>query len=144
MTSNRLPTAKKSAEMALVRSKNTAPELTVRRALHSLGIRFRLHRKDLPGTPDIVMPARNAVIRVQGCFWHGHDCPRGMRKPKTNTDYWAAKIARNIARDAKTEAELTALGWNVTTVWECELKDKDGVAKLLLDRLPRKLTSRDR
>src|SRR3546814_316108 len=139
MTSNRVPTAKKSAEMALVRSKNTAPELKVRRALHALGIRFRLHRKDLPGTPDIVMPGRKTVMRVQGCFWHGHDCPRGMRKPKTNTDYWEAKVARNVARDAKTEAELTALGWNVATVWECELRDKDGIAALLLDRLPPKI-----
>lgn len=138
MTSNRLLAAKKSAEMALVRSKNTAPELMVRRVLHALGIRFRLHRKDLPGTPDIVLPGRKAVLRVQGCFWHGHDCPRGARKPKTNADYWEAKIARNVARDAKTEAELTALGWSVGTVWECELKDKDGIAELLLDRLPPK------
>lgn len=135
MPSNRLPTAKKSAEMAAIRSKNTAPELIVRRALHALGIRFRLHRKDLPGTPDIVMPGRKAVVRVQGCFWHGHDCPRGARKSKTNADYWEAKVARNVARDAKTEAELIALGWNVATVWECELKDKDVIATLLVNRL---------
>ncbi|QNP80099.1 very short patch repair endonuclease [Agrobacterium tumefaciens] len=139
MTSNRLPTAKKSAEMALVRSKNTTPELMVRRALHALGIRFRLHRKDLPGTPDIVMPGTKTVMRVQGCFWHGHGCSRGARKPKTNTDYWVTKVARNVARDTKTEAELTTLGWIVATVWECELKDKDGITALLLDRLPSKI-----
>lgn len=121
----------RSAVMRAVRGKDTGPELKVRRAAHALGYRFRLHRKDLPGSPDLVFPRLKTVVFVHGCFWHGHDCARGARTPKTNTDYWRAKIARNVARDARTAAELAALGWKVETLWECELKD----LSVLNDRL---------
>lgn len=109
--------------MRRVRGRDTKPEMIVRRALTRLGARYRLHRKDLPGSPDVAMPGRRLAVFVHGCFWHGHDCPRGARTPKQNRDYWLAKVARNRARDAKTCAELEALGWRVETVWECELKD---------------------
>lgn len=107
--------------MRAVRSKDTKPELIVRRLVHGLGYRFRLHRRDLPGNPDLVFPARRKVIFVHGCFWHHHDCKRGDRQPKENADYWAAKIARNVERDAANLAKLRSLGWEAMIVWECEL-----------------------
>ena len=114
---------KRSAVMRRVKGKDTAPELAVRQALTALGARYRLHRKDLPGKPDIVMPGRRLTLFVHGCFWHGHDCARGARVPKTNREYWVGKVAGNRARDERSRAELAALGWRVETVWECELKD---------------------
>lgn len=117
------PPEKRSAVMRRVKGKDTAPELTVRRALTALGARYRLNRKDLPGSPDIVMPGRRLTIFVHGCFWHGHDCPRGSRVPKANREYWTAKVARNVARDARASAALSEQGWRVETIWECELKD---------------------
>jgi DNA mismatch endonuclease (patch repair protein) len=114
---------KRSAVMRRVKGRDTTPELTVRRALTALGARYRLHRKDLPGSPDIVMPGRRLALFVHGCFWHGHDCARGSRVPKANRDYWVGKVERNRARDARTQAELAALGWRVETIWECDLKD---------------------
>ncbi len=109
--------------MARVKQRNTAPELTVRRLLHGLGYRFRLHRKDLPGKPDIVLPRHRKIILVHGCLWHGHaGCRRGTR-PVTNAEFWNAKIDRNIARDVKVQADLAALGWQVLTVWDCETRD---------------------
>ncbi len=125
---------KRSAVMARVKGKNTAPELKVRKALTALGARYRLNRKDLPGTPDIVMPGRRLAIFVHGCFWHGHDCPRGSRVPKANREYWTAKVARNVARDQRTSGELTAAGWRVETIWECDLKDGDAL-RARLERL---------
>jgi len=119
--------AKRSAVMRRVKGRDTAPEMTVRRALTALGVRYRLHRKDLPGHPDIVLPGRRLALLVHGCFWHGHDCARGARTPKANRDYWVAKIERNRARDARTQAELEALGWRVETIWECELKDAEAL-----------------
>jgi DNA mismatch endonuclease (patch repair protein) len=113
---------KRSAVMRRVRAKDTGPEMTVRRALTALGARYRLHRKDLPGSPDIVMPGRRLAIFVHGCFWHGHDCARGARVPKANADYWIAKIDRNRARDGRNLATLAAQGWRVEVLWECELK----------------------
>jgi DNA mismatch endonuclease, patch repair protein len=113
----------RSRTMRAVRSKDTTPELKIRRILHGAGYRFRLHRKDLPGSPDLTFPARKAVVFVHGCFWHGHDCKRGARVPKTNSDYWTAKIARNVARDARDFEALNVLGWRVAAVWECELKE---------------------
>ena len=115
--------AKRSAVMARVRSRDTGPEKAVRRLLTGLGVRYRLHRKELPGSPDLVMSGRRLVVFVHGCFWHGHDCARGARAPKANGDYWRAKLARNRARDARNQADLTAAGWRVETVWECELRD---------------------
>jgi DNA mismatch endonuclease (patch repair protein) len=114
---------KRSAVMRRVKGRDTTPELKVRKALTRLGARYRLHRKDLPGNPDIVMPGRCLAIFVHGCFWHGHDCARGARVPKQNRDYWVAKVARNVARDGRNTEALTALGWRVETIWECELKD---------------------
>ncbi|MDJ0683970.1 MAG: DNA mismatch endonuclease Vsr [Alphaproteobacteria bacterium] len=114
----------RSHAMRRVKATDTSPELAVRRALHAKGYRFRLHRKDLPGKPDLAFPSRRAVLFVHGCFWHGHDCKRGARTPKTNTDYWLAKIARNKARDARNIEALNELGWRNLTVWECELADK--------------------
>jgi DNA mismatch endonuclease (patch repair protein) len=118
---------KRSAVMRRVKARNTTPELTVRRALTRLGARYRLHRKDLPGNPDVVMPGRKLALFVHGCFWHGHDCARGARVPKQNRDYWVAKVGRNVARDAKNVEALTAAGWRVETLWECELKDAEAL-----------------
>jgi len=123
--------AKRSAVMRRVKGRDTTPERTVRRLLTKLGARYRLHRKDLPGKPDIVMPGRGLVIFVHGCFWHGHDCARGARVPKANRDYWTAKVARNRARDTAAREALTGAGWRVETVWECELKDEVATAQRL-------------
>jgi DNA mismatch endonuclease (patch repair protein) len=109
--------------MRRVKDRDTRPEMIVRRALTRLGARYRLHRKDLPGRPDVAMPGRKLAIFVHGCFWHGHDCARGARVPKQNRDYWLAKVARNRARDAATRDALDAMGWRAETLWECELKD---------------------
>ena len=116
---------KRSAVMAKVKGRGTKPELQVRKALTALGVRYRLNRKDLPGSPDVVMAGRRLAIFVHGCFWHGHDCARGSRVPKANRDYWLAKVARNKARDAAAEAALMALGWRVEKIWECDLKDAE-------------------
>ncbi len=121
----------RSRVMARVKGKDTKPELKVRRLAHALGYRFRLQRKDLPGTPDLTFPGRRKVIFVHGCFWHGHDCARGTRKPKQNAEYWAAKIARNCERDADAMTALEAQGWSVLTVWECEMKDTNVLAQRL-------------
>ena len=110
--------------MRQVKDRDTTPEMMVRRELHRLGYRYRLHRKDLPGKPDLVFPGRRKVIFVHGCFWHGHDCARGARVPKTNREYWTKKIARNVERDRLNLERLHALGWDSMVVWECELKDK--------------------
>lgn len=107
--------------MSLVRSRDTSPELAVRQALHAAGYRFRLHRKDLPGRPDIVLPRYRTAVQVHGCFWHGHQCRRGRRVPSTNTDYWQAKIRRNRDRDAAAAQDLATGGWRVITVWECSI-----------------------
>lgn len=113
----------RSRTMRAVRSKNTKPELIVRRLVHAMGFRFRLHRKDLPGSPDLVFPGRRKVIFVHGCFWHGHDCARGARQPKTNAEYWIAKITRNRKRDNETYRLLSEAGWTPCIIWECELRD---------------------
>ena len=118
---------KRSAVMRRVKGRNTTPEMTVRRALTGLGAGYRLHRKDLPGSPDIVMPGRRLALFVHGCFWHGHDCARGARVPKANRDYWVGKVARNRVRDEASRIALEAAGWRVETIWECELKDAAAV-----------------
>lgn len=111
--------------MRAVKSRDTKPEMMVRRMVHAMGYRYRLHRKDLPGKPDLVFPSRRKVIFVHGCFWHGHDCKRGARTPKTNRDYWQAKIQRNMVRDAQRRSELSQSGWAVLTIWECEIKESE-------------------
>ena len=115
---------KRSAVMRRVKGRDTSPERTVRRRLTAMGLRYRLHRRDLPGAPDIVLGPRRLAIFVHGCFWHGHDCARGARVPKQNRDYWTAKVARNRVRDERTQGELKAAGWTPLVIWECELKDE--------------------
>lgn len=117
--------------MRAVRSRDTAPEMQVRRMLHAMGYRYRLHSADLPGKPDIVFATRRRAIFVHGCFWHGHDCRRGARMPATNAAYWRAKIARNVARDRETLARLAALGWAALVVWECDLRERDALTARL-------------
>lgn len=122
---------KRSAIMSRVRSANTGPEIRVRRILHRLGYRFRLHRRDLPGTPDIVLPAYNNIVFVHGCFWHRHARCRDASTPSTRMRFWKKKFAENVARDAKKTAALQALGWKVLVVWECELRDEEVLAEKL-------------
>ena len=131
MTDNRTPESR-SALMARIGGKNTAPELIVRRLLHGMGYRFRLHRKDLPGTPDIVLPGRRVAIFVHGCFWHAHGCKIG-RAPKSRLAYWLPKLADNQRRDTVKQAALEVLGWRVLTVWQCETRDPLGL-EAFLDR----------
>ena len=126
---------KRSAVMRRVKGKDTTPELRVRKALTALGARYRLHRKDLPGSPDIVLPGRRLALFVHGCFWHGHDCARGARVPKAKRDYWLGKVGRNRARDVASREALTALGWRVETIWECDLKDAEALRARLKDLL---------
>ena len=114
--------------MQAVKQGDTTPEVVVRSALHKLGCRFTLQRANLPGRPDIVMPARRRIVLVHGCFWHGHSCARGCRLPVTNALYWRKKIARNRSRDKRVLAALRRAGWRVLVVWECGTRD---YAKLL-------------
>jgi len=113
----------RSRIMRAVKSRNTRPEMTVRRLVHSMGYRYRLHRKDLPGKPDLAFISRRKAIFVHGCFWHGHDCPRGSREPKTNRDYWIPKIAKTRKRDKATMERLWKMDWKTLVIWECETKD---------------------
>lgn len=131
---------RRSATMRAVKSRDTKPEMRVRRLLHRMGYRYRLQRKDLPGRPDIVFGPRRRVIFVHGCFWHGHDCKRGARVPATNTAYWQAKIARNVDRHARQLDALITKGWAALTLWECELRDQD----VLIERLKKFLDPADR
>lgn len=122
----------RSENMRRIRSKNTVPELTVRKLLRDLGFTgYRIHRKELPGKPDIAFIGRKKAIMIHGCFWHGHDCKEGLRKPKSNADYWLPKIDRNKARDAEHTVKLEQMGWKVLTVWECELRDARNLANKL-------------
>jgi DNA mismatch endonuclease (patch repair protein) len=123
MTTDVFTPEQRSAVMRRVKGRDTAPELKVRRLLWRLGARYRLHRKDLPGRPDIVLPGRRLAIFVHGCFWHGHTCARGARVPKANRDYWLGKVTRNRARDVAARDALEARGWRVLVIWECGLKD---------------------
>jgi DNA mismatch endonuclease (patch repair protein) len=115
--------------MSKVKQRHTNPELAVRSLLHRLGYRFRLHRKDLPGSPDIVLPKYKTAIFVHGCFWHQHSGCKKAGRPSSNTDYWNNKLDENIKRDAKKESELKELGWNFFTVWQCEIKNKEILAE---------------
>lgn len=133
MTDNRSPESR-SALMSRIGSKHTAPELAVRRLLHRLGYRFRLHRRDLPGTPDIVLPKHKAVILVHGCFWHGHGCKIG-RPPKTRPEFWIPKLERNRERDESQQRTLQALGWRPIVIWQCETRDLATLAQRLVEEL---------
>jgi DNA mismatch endonuclease (patch repair protein) len=125
--------------MAAVKSADTVPELRVRRLVHACGYRYRLHRKDLPGCPDLAFIGRKKLIFIHGCFWHGHSCPRAQRIPKSNTRYWIGKIERNRRRDKVNVSRLRASGWAVLILWECEIRDE----KTLLKRI-RKFLETDR
>ena len=119
---DRITSEQRSANMAAIKGKNTGPELTVRKTLHAAGFRFRLHRRDLPGKPDLVLPKYGTVIFVHGCFWHMHkDCPEASI-PKTNTNFWATKLSENASRDVRNQSQLKDLGWRVYVIWECELR----------------------
>lgn len=118
MADNRTPEQRRRI-MQSVQTRNTGPELSVRRILFNLGYRYRLHRRDLPGSPDIVFPGRRKVIFVHGCYWHGHGCAKG-RLPKSRLEYWGPKIEANRARDKRNRRDLKATGWSALTVWQCE------------------------
>lgn len=113
--------------MSRIRNRNTKPEMRVRAITHGLGYRYRLHRKDLPGRPDLVFPARKKVIFVHGCFFHMHECRYGQVVPKTNAEFWAKKRRSNVERDKRNIAELEAQGWQALTVWECETRNPEGL-----------------
>jgi DNA mismatch endonuclease (patch repair protein) len=117
---DKISVERRSANMRAIRSKNTSPELFVRRLTHILGYRFRLHRKDLPGKPDLVFPSRKKVIFVHGCYWHGHGCKVGGTGAKSNRSYWGPKIKGNKLRDARHLISLKKLGWKTLVIWECE------------------------
>ena len=114
---------KRSALMSRVRNRGTAAERYVRHAVWTAGFRYRINVRKLPGAPDLVLRRYNTVVLVQGCFWHGHDCRKGQRRPATNTDFWNRKLDGNIARDAANRSKLQALGWTVFVVWECRLRE---------------------
>ena len=117
--------------MRAVKSRDTKPEMIVRRMVHALGRRYRLHRNDLPGKPDLTFPRLKKIIFVHGCFWHGHDCKRGARLPKENADYWATKLKRNQERDATVQTALHSMDWDVLVVWECQLKYREAINEKL-------------
>lgn len=118
---DKLSPARRSANMRAIRSKNTKPEMIVRRAVYALGFRYRLHRHDLPGKPDLAFIGRRKAIFVHGCFWHQHDGCREASKPKSNADYWKAKLARNVDRDVRNLDLLRAAGWQTLVIWECDM-----------------------
>jgi DNA mismatch endonuclease (patch repair protein) len=134
---DRLSTEQRRLNMSRVLSRNTAPEIIVRRLLHSVGYRFRLHRRDLPGTPDIVLPKHGVAIFVHGCFWHGHNCPL-FRLPETRPDFWSSKIEGNRMRDKAARRSLLELEWRSITVWECAVR---GRWRLERSELAAKVTS---
>lgn len=127
---DRLKPKRRSALMSRIAQKNTKPELAVRSLLHGIGLRFRLHAKDLPGRPDIVNRKKRFAVFVHGCFWHGHSCPRGKR-PTSNVDFWNTKLSRNKKRDITAAQSLRRNRWTVVTVWECQLKNPNRLLRLL-------------
>lgn len=130
---DRLSPDKRGWLMSRIKSKNTSTELTIRRMIYAMGFRYRLHVKALPGKPDLVFAGRRKVIFVNGCFWHGHEDCRFARLPKSRIEFWAAKIARNRERDQENIAAIEARGWRVLTIWQCQLKDLEGLKKRIND-----------
>lgn len=128
---DRIDALRRSENMRRIRGKDTLPEIAVRKAAHAVGLRFRLHRKDLPGRPDIVMPSRRLALFVHGCFWHRHQGCRNCTRPATRPDFWAAKFDANVARDRHTTEALEALGWRVAVIWECETRDDHALQQRL-------------
>ena len=128
---DKLTPVRRSANMARIRSKNMKPELAVRRMIHQMGYRYRLHRKDLPGKPDIVFPSRKAVIFVHGCFWHLHPGCREGRIPSSRRDYWEPKLLGNVRRDQEVVKKLIESGWRVLIVWECEVQRSEQLREIV-------------
>ena len=126
---------RRSTVMAGIKGKNTGPELHVRKVAHALGLRFRLNRTDLPGKPDVVFPKFRIALFVHGCFWHQHGGCRRASKPKSNTDYWEAKLRRNVERDAQTLLALTRRKWKMVVIWECETNNSHRLADIINDRV---------
>ena len=124
-----------SWNMSRIRGKDTKPEIIVRSMLHRMGYRFRLHRKDLPGKPDIVLPKYNTVIFVHGCFWHRHEGCKYAYTPKSRVDFWNAKFDDTVARDERNREQLKEIGWNVVTIWECETKNISSIEEALSNLL---------
>jgi DNA mismatch endonuclease (patch repair protein) len=119
---DRLTPVRRSWLMSRVKSRDTSPEMTVRKRLHGLGYRYRLHSRELPGKPDLVFPSRRKVVFVNGCYWHGHSCKYGKAQPKTNRAFWQEKLRRNIERDRRVRRLLRAAGWRSLVIWECQIK----------------------
>jgi DNA mismatch endonuclease, patch repair protein len=132
---DRLTKQHRSWNMSRIRGEHTKPEIRVRSMLHRMGYRFRLHRKDLPGKPDIVLPKYETVIFVHGCFWHRHPGCQFAYTPKSRVEFWTTKFARNVERHEEVEAALAEQGWNVVVVWECETKNEEALYKVLTERL---------
>jgi DNA mismatch endonuclease, patch repair protein len=126
-----VPVERRSEIMRQVRSRDTVPEMIVRRLVFGMGYRYRLHSKDLPGKPDLVFPKRKKVIFVHGCFWHGHEGCKRARLPGTNREYWSAKIERNLKRDQQTLLQLSSLGWKSLVIWECALQNASNVTSMI-------------
>ncbi len=133
---DRIAPEARSRNMARIRGRDTAPELRVRSALHSMGFRFRLHRRDLPGTPDVLLQRHRIALFVHGCFWHRHPGCRGATDPKTRSEFWQAKFAANVARDLLTGSALASAGWRIVVIWECETRNPAALAAIIRDRLP--------
>lgn len=126
---DKLDPLRRSENMRRIRSKDTKPELVVRKLVRSLGFAgYRIHRKDIPGKPDLAWVGRKLAIFVHGCFWHGHNCKEGIRKPKSRMDYWVSKIERNRQRDKMQQSSLESLGWRVLVIWECDLQNSSAIA----------------
>ena len=128
-------TKRRSKLMAGVRNRDTTPELAVRRIAHRMGLRFRLHRTDLPGRPDLVLPKHRLAVFVHGCFWHRHEGCRHASTPKSRIAFWTEKFAANVERDARQEAALRTLGWRVLVIWQCETRDEAAVERKLAELL---------
>ena len=140
---DRVSPERRSRIMAQVRNKNTGPERAVRKMLHAKGLRFRLHKRSLPGSPDIVLSGRQTIIFVHGCFWHGHvGCPKG-ELPKSNLEYWEPKIAANRKRDSENISALESTGWTVATIWQCQAKNVDALSARLDNLLHRHQSGAD-
>ena len=131
MTDNLSPEQRRKT-MASVKSKDTTPEMRVRRLVHAQGLRFRLHREDLPGKPDLTFPRFNKLIFVHGCFWHGHEGCEASKRPASNTEYWNKKLERNRTRDKANQARLRALGWKPLIIWECQTRDREELRRIIL------------
>ena len=125
----------RSRNMSAIKSKNTKPEIAVRKLLHSLGYRFRLHRKDLPGSPDIVLPKHKTVIFVHGCFWHRHANCKYASTPKTRKEFWESKFKANVKRDLEIQEKIKNIGWQSLVIWECELKNYEKLKKSLINSI---------